>query len=161
MVHINLTPSHTTADETGKFFITHIVKYHGIPRSIRTDRDPRLSSALWAELCFKLDIKYKMTAAYWPQANGQTECANQAVKQIFRIAHDECLHWFDALDGQKWNTQVVHLDLHQQQNAHNLTSFQRSARKLVHPMTHLHIRIPPYAKRPKQTSWKFLAQPGL
>ena len=39
-----------------------------------------------------------MTAAYWPRANEQTECANQAVKQIFGIAHDECLHWFDALD---------------------------------------------------------------
>ena len=39
-----------------------------------------------------------MTAAYWPQANDQAERTNQTVKQIFRFAHDEGLHWFDALD---------------------------------------------------------------
>ena len=81
MVHLIPTTMHTTADETAKRFIKHVIKYHGIPRSIHSDRDPRLSSALWTELCHKLDIKHKMTAAYWPQANGQAERTNQTVKQ--------------------------------------------------------------------------------
>ena len=99
MVHLIPTTMHTTADETAQLFIKHVVKYHGIPRSIHSDRDPRLSSALWSELCQKLDIKHKMTAAYWPQANGQAERTNQTVKQLLRFAHDEGLHWFDALDS--------------------------------------------------------------
>ena len=98
MVHLIPTTSHSTADQTAKLFIKHVVKHHGIPRSIHSDRDPRLSSALWQELCLKLDIKHKMTAAYWPQANGQAERTNQTVKQILRFAHDEGLHWYDALD---------------------------------------------------------------
>ena len=40
MVHLVPTTMHTTADETTKFFIKHVVKYHGIPRSIHSDRDP-------------------------------------------------------------------------------------------------------------------------
>ena len=99
MVHLIPTTMHTTSDETAQLFIKHVVKYHGIPRSIHSDRDPRLSSALWSELCQKLDIKHKMTAAYWPQANGQAERTNQTVKQLLRFAHDEGLHWFDALDS--------------------------------------------------------------
>ena len=51
MVHLIPKTSHTTADKTAKLFIKHVAKYHGIPRSIHSDRDPRLSSILWAELC--------------------------------------------------------------------------------------------------------------
>ena len=104
MVH--LIPA---ADETAKLFIKHVVKHHGIPRSIHSDLDPRLSSAIWAELCQKLDIKHKMTVAYWPQANGQAERTNQTVKQILRFAHDEGMMPYIWL---KWPSTMHPLVLH-------------------------------------------------
>ena len=87
MVHLIPTTMHTNAEETAQRFIKHVVKYHGIPRSIHSDRDPRLSSSLWAKLCQKRDIKHKMTAAYWSKANGQDERTNQTVKQLFHFVH--------------------------------------------------------------------------
>ena len=87
MVHLIPTSRRTTADDTASLFIKHVVKYHGIPRSIQSDRDPKLASDVWKALCTKIDIKHRMTEANWPQANGQGERTNQTVKQCLRFAH--------------------------------------------------------------------------
>ena len=58
-----------------------MINYNGIPQSIQSDRDHKLSSDVWKSLCAKIDIKHRMTEANWPQANRQAEQTNHTVNQ--------------------------------------------------------------------------------
>ena len=86
MVHLVPTNKFETAQQTAEYFIKHVVKLHGLPRSWHTDQDRRITSAFWQNVCRLLGIKVRTTAALHPQANGQAERTNQTVKQLLRIA---------------------------------------------------------------------------
>jgi len=91
------TRKNTTAVEFATLFLNGIVKYHGLPAIVRTDRDRRVTSDMWQELCRKLGIRHHMTTAYRPQANGQAERVNQNVDQLLRVAQAHGVTWEDAL----------------------------------------------------------------
>ena len=74
------------------------MKHHGITQSIQSDSDLKPASDVWKALCTKIDIKHHMTEANWPQANGQAEQTNQAVKQCLRFSHHEGLYWYGTID---------------------------------------------------------------
>ncbi|CAI7932609.1 unnamed protein product, partial [Closterium sp. NIES-54] len=68
-------PTHTTvtAPETARLFFDHIVRLHGLPSTIISDRDPRFLSNFWQSL-FKLHgTRLKFSTAYHPETDGQTE----------------------------------------------------------------------------------------
>ena len=98
MVHIVPTNKQETARQTAELFVRYVVKYHGLPRSIQTDRNSKVTSAFWQDLCDILDIKVRSTAAYHPQANGQAERTNQTVKQLLRTAHQQGQNWVSMID---------------------------------------------------------------
>ena len=75
------TPS---ATETAKKFFKEVVRLHGTPRSIVSDRGVQFTSKFWRELCKTLDIKVCLSSAYHPQSNGQTERTNQTLEQYLR-----------------------------------------------------------------------------
>ena len=62
-------------------FVEGVLKLHGMPRSIISDRDPIFISNFWREF-FKLsNTQLKMSSAYHLQTNGQIEVINRYVKQ--------------------------------------------------------------------------------
>ena len=70
MVHLIPTSRHEQATNTANLLLWNVTRLHGLPRSIVLDRDTKLTSAFWTELCSQLDVRRHFIAAYHPQANG-------------------------------------------------------------------------------------------
>ena len=84
MVHLIAAHSTDTALETAQLFLHNVVRLHGLPRSIFSDRDARFLSSFWKSLCATLDIERCLTSGFYPQANGLSERTSQTVKQVLR-----------------------------------------------------------------------------
>jgi hypothetical protein len=59
-----------TALQLVLLFIGHIVMNHRVPKYITSDRDKLFTLKFWASLTDLMGIKWKLTTAYHPQANG-------------------------------------------------------------------------------------------
>ena len=73
-----------TAKGLATIFIDHIVRLHGLPSEVISDRGPQFIAKFWRELCSILDIKVHLSSAYHPQTDGQTERLNQTLEQNLR-----------------------------------------------------------------------------
>jgi hypothetical protein len=82
MKYIYLIPANTkmTAPQLVPLFMGHIIMNHRVPKYITLDRDKLFTSKFWASLTDLMGIKQKLTTAYHPQANGQTERTNQTIE---------------------------------------------------------------------------------
>lgn len=69
-------------------FFTDIVRLHGIPQSIVSDRDPLFTSSFWSELMHLMGTKLLMSSAFHLQTDGQTEAANRVI-----VMYLHCLTW--------------------------------------------------------------------
>jgi transposase InsO family protein len=65
-----------TALSVAKQFMLHIYKLHGLPSAIVSDRDRIFTSQLWRELFKLAGVELRMSSAYHPQSDGQTERVN-------------------------------------------------------------------------------------
>lgn len=65
-----------TACSVAKAFFDHIVRHHGIPCSIVSDRDPVFTSTFWTELFTRTGVKLQMSSAFHPQSGGQSKVTN-------------------------------------------------------------------------------------
>ena len=73
-----------TARELVPLFITHVLRYIGIPDSIVSDQGPQFISNFWDEFCRRIGTKLKLSTANHPQTNRQTEIMNQYFDQRLR-----------------------------------------------------------------------------
>ena len=73
-----------TAETVAQAFFTDIVRLHGLPQSMVSDRDPVFTSRFWRELMRLMGTKLHMTSAFHPQSDGQTEAANRVIVMYLR-----------------------------------------------------------------------------
>ena len=60
--------------------INVVVRYHGLPDLIVTDRGLLFNSKFWLLLYYFLDIKRRLSTAFYPQTDGQTERQNSTME---------------------------------------------------------------------------------
>ena len=85
MAHFIPTQTQISAPELAQIFLDNIVRLHGFPRSIVSDRDPRFLSHFWRELFSLTDTTLRFSTANHPQTDGQTERTNRTLEQYLRI----------------------------------------------------------------------------
>ena len=98
MTHLIPITTKTSAPDLASKFISEIVRLHGIPESILSDRDPRFTSKFWKELHRLLGSNLLMSTAFHPQTDGITERRIQNVSSILRtLVSDDQKDWSDKV----------------------------------------------------------------
>ncbi|MCO5579340.1 hypothetical protein L7F22_033196 [Adiantum nelumboides] len=72
------------AHQMATLFISQIFKYHGLPSSIVSDRDPRMTSIFWKGLFENLGTRLNFSSAYHLQTDGQSEIANLTILDLLK-----------------------------------------------------------------------------
>jgi hypothetical protein len=86
------------AEELSKIYLDVIVKLHGTPIGIISDRDSRFTSRVWQTLQKSLGTKVNLSTAYHPQTDGQSERTIQTLEDMLRA----CVLDF----GGSWDTHL-------------------------------------------------------
>ena len=84
MVH--LAPTHSTCDavETATLFTHHVVRLHGWPREVITDRGSVFTGKFFQCLAQHWQMKTLMSSSFHPQTDGQTERVNRVMEDMLR-----------------------------------------------------------------------------
>ena len=74
-----------TAKQFGDLLIHTVFCIFGVPSSIVSNQGLIFMSTFWLALCHYLHIKRRLSTAFHPQTNSQTERQNQMLEQYLRI----------------------------------------------------------------------------
>jgi hypothetical protein len=98
MVHLIPINTTTKASELAAIYNREVVRLHGLPSSIVSDRDSKFTSKFWREVHRLLGTKLLMSTAFHPQTDGASERAIQSVSQILRaLVSTNQKDWADQL----------------------------------------------------------------
>ena len=110
MIHVEALQSLET-EEVAETFYNRIYRYHGLPDSIVSDRGSQFISALWTRLCKRLGIQRRLSTAYHPESDGQTEEANKGIKQYLlsyiNYMQDDWARWLAGAEFASNNVESV------------------------------------------------------
>lgn len=104
-----LKSNFTSAHVAEKFFDT-VVKLHGIPSTIVSDRDRVFTSSFWRNLCRLQGTTLQMSSAYHLQTDGQTEAVNKCLEMYLRcFVYDKPKEWGKYLGwAEYWYNTATH-----------------------------------------------------
>lgn len=83
-IHLIPSKSSDSATDVAEGFFKNIFRLHGLPDSIVSDRDPKLTSKFWSHLMSCCGIQLKMSTSRHPQTDGATEIMNRMVGNYLR-----------------------------------------------------------------------------
>ena len=67
-------------DRLAKLYVSEIVRLHGIPLSIVSDRELRFTSRFWKELQSTFGMRLNFSTGFYPQTDGQSERVIQVLE---------------------------------------------------------------------------------
>ncbi|KAK1648955.1 hypothetical protein QYE76_066760 [Lolium multiflorum] len=82
----------------GRRLRAEVVRLHGVPASIVSDRDVKFMSYLWKSLMAKFGVKLLFSSSSHPQTDGQTEVVNRSLSTLLRtLVKTNLKSWEDCL----------------------------------------------------------------
>ena len=88
----------STAEDLAYIFLKTVVSQHGLPGEIISDRDKLFASKFWQSLMSQLGANHKLSTAFHPQTDGQTERLNQTLEQYLRgYVNNQQDNWVELL----------------------------------------------------------------
>jgi transposase InsO family protein/ribosomal protein L21E len=108
-----------SVDTVAQAFIDNVIKLHGPPLLIISDRDRIFTSSMWRNIFKSLKVELRYSSAYHPQSDGQTERVNQCLETYLRsMTFQEPKKWMSWLSlAEFWYNTTYHTAL-------QLTPFQ-------------------------------------
>ncbi|PKU77656.1 hypothetical protein MA16_Dca013448 [Dendrobium catenatum] len=98
MAHFVACKKTSNALHIAQLFFHNIIRLHGVPRSLTSDRDVKFISHFWRELWKQLGTDLRLSSAYHPQSNGQTEVVNRTLGSMLRcLVQDYPKRWEEVL----------------------------------------------------------------
>ena len=88
MAHFIAITEKTSVEGLTRLFRDHVWKLYGLPESITLDRGVQFAVGIMKKLNNLLGIQMKLSTAYHPQTDGQTERINQELEQYLRVFID-------------------------------------------------------------------------
>ena len=102
MVHFAAIKKAITAEELAAVFFDTVVKLHGLPEAIISDRDPKFTLDFWQALFAKMGTRLKMSTPAHPQSDGQSERSIRTLLQVLRR-----LRAYIQQDGRDWEQHLT------------------------------------------------------
>ena len=101
-------------------FLQHVVRVHGVPSTLVSDRDPIFTSHFWGRLLELMGIHANRSSAFNPQTDGQTERLNSVLEQFLRMYCD-----YQQTD---WASLLPMAEFSYNNSKHSATTLIRSTR---------------------------------
>jgi len=98
MAHFSATTTEVTAEGTASLYLRNVLRLHGLPTDIVSDRGPHFTAKFTKALLQLCNIQGNLSTSFHPQSDGQTERVNQVLEQYLRIfCHHQQDDWHDLL----------------------------------------------------------------
>jgi len=92
-------PCRTTVNARGvaEMFLREVARLHGLLKMIVSDRGPQFASIFWQRLCERMGVDWRLSTAFPPQTDEQTERMKTSMEQYLRIftshQQDDWVQW--------------------------------------------------------------------
>lgn len=109
--HLGSLPANYLATLVADYFIKQVVRLHDVPKTIVSDWDKIFISKFWKELFTKSGTTLKISSAYHPETDGQTEIVNKTIEQYLRTTIQDIIKsWVELLPWTElwYNTSYHH-----------------------------------------------------
>jgi hypothetical protein len=84
MAHFVPCQKTSNATHIANVFFKEVVRLHGLPRSIVSDRDTKFIGHFWRTLWKKLGTNLAFSSSYHPQTDRQTEVVKRSIEDLLR-----------------------------------------------------------------------------
>lgn len=82
--HLGSLPASYSTTTVSEFFVENIIKLHGIPSKMVSDRGKVFLSKFWCELFNSSGTTLSFSMAYHPETDGQTKVVNKTIEGYLR-----------------------------------------------------------------------------